>query len=703
MNCQKLLYLGFTLLLTACVAQPDETGPIGNTSSQTSSSLPVVVVPPVVDENSQLSGKALYEKDLGQGSCASCHGLSGEGEPGKGGALIGEECHACTVSPAQLVASIDLTMPLRSEHLCVGECASKVAEYVYETFYGGTFSVSCNDGIQKSSPMRRLNKTEIVNAINDVFNRGGAAMAAALEDEQEVIGGFATVGSALSTSTDWVAALANGAMAAADLIVDNNVFPTCNTTSIVPAAGPKLGECSTTAECKKIYKGATDCSNSDGGVCKCGNGFCAGNSSPTTTSPDACFDEALAAVAKPLFRSSLSRADITRFRDIRDNVAKQTGNNKDGDKAAIVALLTSPKFIFSIASDDKTTARSLTGKEMADRLALTLWGSVPDEALIDLGKNNQLSGNNLEKQIDRMMADDRFDRFANFFGDSWLGLGGYLQEGADLNLTNAQWNTLLEDMKSETRRFIRHVFTENLPINTLYTAEYSFLNARLQKHYGFNVTTDDNTFVKTNFPAGSGRRGLMTQAAILAKAFDGTKTSVVKRGVLPLEAFTCTAPEAPSGDAIADAINAQANAATTEKAKVIERANQNACASCHAVIDPMGWVFTAFGVAGESVNLDPDGDALDTSGTLYNQRFADAHSMVDILVEENTFTSCFANKFLIHSIGRKVSYSGSLEDQCAIDSAISQATISGEVRARDLIKALLTNPIATVSGTVEEL
>ena len=117
--------------------------------------------PPAGIDFSKMTGKELYEADLGNGSCVSCHGINGEGVPGAGGSLMGEECHACTVSPAQLVAEIDVTMPLRSEHLCVDDCATKTAEYIYETFYGGNFSLSCDDGIQKASPMRRLNKAEI--------------------------------------------------------------------------------------------------------------------------------------------------------------------------------------------------------------------------------------------------------------------------------------------------------------------------------------------------------------------------------------------------------------------------------------------------------------------------------------------------------------------------------------------------------------
>lgn len=653
---------------------------------------------------SKLTGKELYEIDMGSGSCASCHGSNGEGITSRGGSLMGEGCSSCLVSPANVIADIAATMPLRDAQLCVGDCAEKVAQYIYEEFAGLDWpeALSCDGSINKASPMRRLNKSDIANAVDDVFGAGAPEILQALPDEQEVIGGFATVGSALTTSTDWVSALVNGAIGAADKIVDAGAFPRCEGGTPLVEAQPKLGECSTTSQCKKMYKGATDCSNSQGGICLCGANACA--MSTSTPSANDCFDEALGATAKVLFRRSISNVEKNRFKSIASSVTQKTGSQSDGHKAALVALLTSPKFVFSLSSDKKTEARSLAGSELADRLALTLWGSVPDETLIDLAAANQLKGAELEKQIDRMIQDSRFDRFAQFFGDAWLGLDGYLQTGADVNKTDAQWAALLKDMKTETRTFLQYIIKNNLPVNEIYTAEYSFLNARLRAHYGFGDSGNDTDFVKTDFPRNSSRRGLMTQAAVLSKAFDGSKVSVVKRGVLPLEAFTCTAPRPPSDNPdVEDAINEQANSNQTEKDKVADRASKNACASCHAAIDPIGWVFTEFGIAGETVDLDPDGDALNTSGTLYNQNFMNAHSMVDVVVEEDKFSSCFANKFLIHSLGRKVNYNSSFEDQCAIDKAIETATIDGSVGARDLIKSLLLSDITTLTGTIEDL
>ena len=594
-------------------------------------------------------GRDLYFKDLGVGSCASCHGNDGKGVAGKGGPVIA--CKSCG-TPSALVAQIDATMPAAGANLCVGTCATEVATYIYEHFNGKNFTVSCDEGIQKASAMRRLNKTEIANAVTDVFGLGQGKITTTLPNEQEVIGGFATVGSALTTSRDWTDALLNAAVDVADVVVDGGKFPVCaiSSTSSVGLVDtqPKTGECATTAQCRTLYAGATDCSNAAGGVCYCGTKACSLGTTPTPTPNTDCYASAVKEVGKLLFRRSLTAAELTQLATLRNTAKTATGIAKDGDKAVVIALLTSPKFIFSLAADKKTTARSLTGKELADRLALTLWGSVPDAALIDAAANNQLKDAVLEQHIDRMLTSPKFDRFASVFVDPWIGLGGYNLTGKDTGLTDTAWNSLLEDMKTETRLFVAHIIKNNLPVNELYTANYSFMNARLQKHYGLNVSTTDAAFVKTSYPANSSRRGLMTQAAVLAKAFDGTKTSVVKRGVLPLEAFTCTAPEPPTNNPdIADAVNNQANSNASEKDKVASRAANSACASCHAVIDPLGWVFTEFGNAGETIMRDPDGDALNTAGNLFGQNFSNAHSMMSVLVEEDQFASCFANKFLI--------------------------------------------------------
>ncbi len=584
-------------------------------------------------------GRALYLKDLGVGSCASCHGLDGKGVAGKGGSLIG--CTSCKV-PTALVTKIDATMPAGGANLCKGDCAVDTATYIFEYFNGGNFNLGCNSSIQKASPMRRLNKTELANAVKDVFGRGDNKIIAELPNEQEVIGGFATVGSALTTSRDWSDALLNAAINAADDIVAGGNFPKC----------------------------------------------------ATSVATQQCFTVATQAAGKLLFRRPLTTLEMTALTSLRA---------KEGDAGVIVSLLTSPKFVFSLAADNKQTARNLTGSEQADRLALTLWGSVPDNELIDLALANNLKGSVLDQQITRMINSPKFERFASVFVDAWIGLDGYHLKGSDLKITDVALTQLVNDMKTETRLFVAHIIKNNLPINEIYTANYSFLNSRLQAHYGFPVSTSATEFIKINFPANSNRKGLMTQAAVLAKAFDGTKTSVVKRGVLPLEAFTCTAPLPPTNSDIADQVNDQANSNASEKQKMALRASKSTCAACHAAIDPIGWVFSEFGIAGQSVNTDPDGDALNTSGNLFGKNFLNAHGMVDILVAENQFASCFASKFLIHSIGRKVSYANSNEDQCAINSAITVAKKNDKLGARDFINALMLSNISTTTGNIEEL
>jgi cytochrome c553 len=653
-------------------------------------------------------GRDLYFKNMGAaGSCASCHGDNGQGVAGKGGPVKGSSCKTCG-TPSALVSKIDVSMPAGGASLCTGVCATEIATYIYEAFNGGVFNLDCNGGITKASPMRRLNKTELTHSINDVFGLGGTEMAKALPEEQEVIGGFATVGSALTTSVDWSHALLNGAVAAADVIVDAGNFPKCTTSgssssvSLLPTQ-PTLPECTTTASCQQKYSGATDCKNTEGGVCYCGTSACWQKASPAPTPAPTtnCFASETRRIGKLLFRRALTDAEFTRLDNLNKAVAAKTGVAGEGHKAVLIALISSPKSVFSLASGPKTTARALTGRELADRMALALWGSTPDMTLIDLANSNRLTGAAIDEQLDRMVADPRFDRFAEVFGKAWIGLEGYNLEGSDLGITNAAWTTLLNDMKTETYTFIRHIIKNNLPINELFTARYSFLNGRLQQHYGLPVTNSNTQFTRVNFPAGSPRRGLMTQAAVLAKAFDGTKTSVVKRGVLPLEAFTCTAPHAPTDDAIAEAVNNQANSTQTEKQKMASRASITSCAGCHSTIDPIGWVFTEFGPAGQSVSLDPDGDALTTSGTLFGQNFADASGMVDVLVSQDKFSSCFASKFLTHAIGRPVSYGDDNEDRCAINASVQATQVNSSIKARDFIKNLLKSDIATTMGALE--
>ncbi|WP_143247572.1 DUF1592 domain-containing protein [Agaribacterium haliotis] len=645
-------------------------------------------------------GAGLYLAELGGGaSCASCHGENGEGVQNRGGEIL--HCGPNCDSLSALESKISLSMPIGNASACSGECATKVAAYIWSELMGKALDdeLACDAGIQKVSPMRRLNKSELINAIDDSFGLGGDQFADRLPEETEVIGGFATVGSALTTSRDWTETYIDAAIDAADSIVSMGAFASeCSAgSSEPPGFDPSGDQCNTTAECRAVFgDAADDCANSasNQSICMCAGQACA---ETKPVSDNNCVESALADAASKLYRRGLSDDELARLQSLYSSA----GEHELGLQQSLVAMLSSPNFLFAVPADDKSTQRKLSEKELAERLSMALWGSVPDAELLQKVDNKQLYSS-LDSEIERMISDAKFDRFSNLFASPWIGLGGYQIEGSDLGISDSEWQQLLSDMQTETKLFVAHIIKNNRPIDEFFTANYSFLNERLARHYDISAGLSGDSFVRSTLPPESHRRGLMTHASVLAKAFDGNKTSVVKRGVIPLEAFSCNAPESPADPSILDAVDEQASSSSSEKEKMAERADPGkACAGCHAVIDPVGWVFTEFGVAGEKVNSDPDGDALDTAGELYGHHFGNAYEMADVMAGQGDFESCFANKFLIHALGRRVDLHSS-EDNCAIEAALDSARVNGSVGARDFLKAVLRSDISTISGTIVE-
>ncbi len=647
-------------------------------------------------------GESLYKLASGSSaSCASCHAEDGSGVAGRGGEIL--NCGTNCNSLSALESKIALSMPIGNAAACDNDCAQAVARYIWTALMGKSLDgqLSCDVGIQKTSPMRRLNKTEIVNAVHDTFGIGSEHFATSLADETEVVGGFATVGTALTTSREWTERYLDAATSVAEDIVAVGEFGMdCSADSgaslpFPPGFSLDGDQCNTTSQCRSVFgQSANDCANSgaSNSICMCGGAPCA---DATAVDNEACVKTALTQSGNALFRRPLSEAEVNRF----IGLYTAANDHDSGLQHIIVALLTSPNFLFVLPDDERETIRKLSDRELAERLSLALWGSLPDKRLLELAASGSLY-EVLDSEIDRMLDDPKFDRFGEGFVAPWLGLGGYLIEGSDLNVSDEDWALLLEDMRTESKLFVAHIIKNNLPVNELYTADYSFLNSRLAEHYGVESEAGESEFKLTYFPREAHRRGLMTHGSVLAKAYDGTKTSVVKRGVVPLEAFSCGAPEPPDDPEIENAVNDQAAADKTEKEKIAERADPaQPCAGCHAVIDPVGWVFTEFGVAGERVAQDPDGDPLNTGGVLYGEMFADAYEMAAVIADRGDFETCFATKFLIHSLGRRVD-KHSREDNCAIENVVE--SVGGPVGARDFIKAMLQSDISTVSGTIFE-
>ncbi len=713
-------------LLSSCVAENENTSSSsgsmsGNSSSSSSSGSTSSSSSGDVSQISAYErGKLLYKSK----GCEGCHGADGEG----GMDLAGRSLVNCDESPDEFVrhrcenvlaleSYIHSAMPPgSSSSLCMGECAADLAVFLGQEFIGIETTQSCDNGIAKASPNRRLNKAELTNSLNDIFGVGGEAIKD-LVDETGIVRGFATSGYRLKTDYNWSNSYSSAANAAAESIIDNNGLD---------------------HNC-----GAVDTD---------------------------CLVDALSAAGRRLFRRTLSAGEVGTLR----KYMSEAPNSVEGQKTAMLYMLLSPQFLFTHGESDKQSKAPLTQRELADRIALSLTSSLPDEELINLVENGQLTGATVDEQIERLIESEKFDRFVDFFVDPWIGtnVSGDAYDPGLSGMTQEDWNSLMADMRTETKTFISHIVKQNLPINEILVADYTFVNRRLADHYGISVdpslfgevvneppvmnpvvqvpvgdqcnttpecrdifgptATDcrnsaannsvcmcgnspcgmpvdnnpdptpvaDDKFVKVTLPAELNRLGLLTQGSFLASAVQTEGVSYVDRGKIVLSAIACEDLEVP--DSVVEIAEMQADDKTlTEKQKRESRASLAACSSCHNRIDPIGWVFTEFDVTGAATQFDPDGEMVNTSGSLAGKNFAAAPGLAQILTENDAFASCIASRFLIHSIGRDVLYNASTEDKCAIDGALEEVKgNTANLGAKDLFKTLLSAEISTNNGTI---
>jgi hypothetical protein len=313
-------------------------------------------------------------------------------------------------------------------------------------------------------------------------------------------------------------------------------------------------------------------------------------------------------------------------------------------RGAVEALVTSPESLYAGTHVPSTPGRhALDGHGLAERLALALWDSVPDRPLLDAAGRGELSTDvGLRRQVDRMLADPtKGKRFVNTFAHAYLrlrGLESRLQFGPK-GLAAREWGLLLADMAEEARRFVQHVFESGATAQTLVTSSYSFLNARLARHYGVGGVAGDQ-LTKVDLPPESLRGGVLTQGAFLAQYQD-----VIYRGRAVNGSMLCLEIAAPNDPATVEAVNEQLLAAEDTDQLAAIRRDRPACAGCHGLMDPLGAALSAFDHFGARQQEEASRKILGSVGPYAGQRLESPAALRRTVVERG-FGTCFVSHLL---------------------------------------------------------
>lgn len=311
------------------------------------------------------------------------------------------------------------------------------------------------------------------------------------------------------------------------------------------------------------------------------------------------------------YRRPLGEDEVQRY-EARFLAGADGHSFEDGIEWVLFSMLQSPHVLYRVefGEPSKEQVTEPTPYEMASRLSYLVWQSQPDAELWRAAEANELSTpEQIEKQVRRMLADPKSERLLDYF-DQWLDTDLLSSMKRDPKVYPGLADDLPDLLYQETRTFIRSLF-ENPKgsLSELFTANYSYLNGPLAKHYGIEGVSGDK-FVKVEMP---GRSGILTQGMLLTRD-KATRTSIVKRGLKVRTDLLCELVPAPPNNVNLDLEGLGSD--LTQRERLELHREQPGCRGCHDLIDPLGVVFESFDAVGRFRTEDEQGKPVDTSSTI---------------------------------------------------------------------------------------
>jgi hypothetical protein len=398
-----------------------------------------------------------------------------------------------------------------------------------------------------------------------------------------------------------------------------------------------------------------------------------------------CAKQILSTLARRAYRRPVSDVDV---QDLMPFYAagRAEGSFDLGIQKALERLLVSSQFLFRMERVPATTAPGaafrVSDLELASRLSFFLWSSIPDDQLLDVAVAGRLKDPAvLEQQVRRMLADARSESLVTNFAAQWLFLRDIEAKQPDEVLFADFDETLRQALRRETELFVGSVFRENRSVLDLLTANYTFLNERLARHYSI-PNIKGSYFRRVTLPEGSVRGGLLGQGSVLTITSYSTRTSPVLRGKWVLENLLSAAPPPPPADipALKTEGSDPGTALSMREAMAAHRASP-ACAGCHARMDPIGFAMENFDAVGRWRDADAGG-RIDASGVFpEGTRFEGIAGLKkELLRQPDRFIHTVAERLLMYAVGRNLQYYDSPSVRAIVrESAQSKYTLSSLV------------------------
>jgi mono/diheme cytochrome c family protein len=419
-----------------------------------------------------------------------------------------------------------------------------------------------------------------------------------------------------------------------------------------------------------------------------------------------CAKTIIAKLGAQAFRRPLTAADTTQFMKLYDS-GSERGGFEIGIREVLSGMLASPNFVLKTEIAPGTLAPGqknyrLSDLDLATRLSFFLWGTPPDEQLETLAVQKKLSlPGELDKQVKRMLADPRADSLGSRFAAQWFHLAQMYKVNPDPNYFPNFDQLTADAMKQETITFFNNLVRQNRPLLELYTANYTFLNERLARHYGIPGVAGPE-YRKVEYPDKT-RRGLLGQGSIEVLTSLAGRTSPVQRGKWVMGTLMGTPPPNPPANVppLDDTAGGkEGQVLTTRQRMEIHRANPT-CARCHNLIDPIGLAMDNFDPTGRFRTRE-NGVGLDTNGKYYDgTSISNVSELVDALVKRPIpLARTFTENLMEYALGRSVEY----YDQPTIRSIVKAAEkdnypmvsfITGVVNSPAFLMKRAETPVST--------
>jgi hypothetical protein len=403
----------------------------------------------------------------------------------------------------------------------------------------------------------------------------------------------------------------------------------------------------------------------------------------------------LEAMAKRAFRRPLYEGELDSFITIVESEIGAGEKFVDAVKSAMTAILCSKSFLFIAEGDEGADRNTLNDWEIATRLSYLLWSTMPDDELFALAEQGKLHDKaELQRQVSRMLADARTERFTNSFPAQWLHLRKVGMFPPDKEIYPNYDEHLEKSMIGETQAFFGEVLNKNLTLREFIQSEWTMMNPRLANFYGLPDLKKDE-FQRVALKPDQHRGGLLTQASILSLTSDGTRHRPVHRGAWLSEAIFGKTPPPPPANVEPIEPNPVDSPKATLRMKLDAHKHNPSCASCHRKIDPLGLAFDNYNAIGEwrtheQVTGTGDDPAVDASGELPDGRtFQNAEEFKQLLLADlDKFNQTFVEKLAVYGLRRTVTF----EDHDELN-AITKTGREKDYRVRDIVEAFVLSDL----------